>query len=64
MIVIPNRAGALHNMIRLHKADYNNEITSSEDAIKDYVQNYLQKNAYLMEGGFNSQVQQILKDSK
>ena len=32
---------------KLHKAGYNKQTTSFEDAIKDYVQNYLQKNGYL-----------------
>ncbi len=32
---------------KLRKAGYNKETTSLEDAIKDYVQNYLQKNRYL-----------------
>jgi ADP-L-glycero-D-manno-heptose 6-epimerase len=35
------------DMSSLHKARYDKETTSLEDAIKDYVQNYLQKNAYL-----------------
>jgi len=35
------------DIAKLHKASYNKEITSLEDAIKDYVQNYLQKNGYL-----------------
>jgi len=35
------------DIAKLHKAGYNKEITSLEDAIKDYVQNYLQKNGYL-----------------
>ena len=32
---------------KLRKAGYKKQITSLEDAIKDYVQNYLQKNEYL-----------------
>ncbi len=32
---------------KLRRAGYKNQITSLEDAIKDYVQNYLQKDAYL-----------------
>jgi ADP-L-glycero-D-manno-heptose 6-epimerase len=35
------------DITKLRKAGYNKEITSLEDAIKDYVQNYLQKNGYL-----------------
>ena len=35
------------DMTNLSKAGYDKETTSLEDAIKDYVQNYLQKNAYL-----------------
>jgi len=34
-------------MTKLHKAGYKRQISSLEDAIKDYVQNYLQKDAYL-----------------
>jgi len=32
---------------KLHKAGYNKDTTTLEDAIKDYVQNYLQKDGYL-----------------
>jgi len=32
---------------KLHQAGYDKQTTSLEDAIKDYVQNYLQKNGYL-----------------
>jgi len=35
------------DITKLRKAGYNKETTSLEDAIKDYVQNYLQKDAYL-----------------
>ena len=35
------------DITKLRKAGYKNQITSLEDAIKDYVQNYLQKNEYL-----------------
>ncbi len=35
------------DITKLRKAGYNKETTSLEDAIKDYVQNYLQKNGYL-----------------
>jgi len=35
------------DMTKLRKAGYNKQITSLEDAIKDYVQNYLQQCAYL-----------------
>jgi ADP-L-glycero-D-manno-heptose 6-epimerase len=35
------------DVTKLHKAGYKKQITSLEDAIKDYVQNYLQKNEYL-----------------
>ncbi len=35
------------NIEKIRKAGYDKETTSLEDAIKDYVQNYLQKNAYL-----------------
>jgi len=35
------------DITKLHKAGYKKPITSLEDAIKDYVQNYLQKNMYL-----------------
>jgi len=34
-------------MSKLREAGYNKKTTSLEDAIKDYVQNYLQKNGYL-----------------
>ena len=34
-------------MSKLHKAGYNRKTTSLEDAVKDYVQNYLQKGEYL-----------------
>jgi ADP-L-glycero-D-manno-heptose 6-epimerase len=32
---------------KIKQAGYNKKITSLEDAVKDYVQNYLQKNGYL-----------------
>lgn len=35
------------DITKLHKAGYDKEIISLEDAIKDYVQNYLQKDGYL-----------------
>ena len=35
------------DMTSLLKAGYEKKTISLEDAIKDYVQNYLQKNAYL-----------------
>jgi ADP-L-glycero-D-manno-heptose 6-epimerase len=35
------------DITKLRKASYKKQITSLEDAIKDYVQNYLQKNEYL-----------------
>ncbi len=35
------------DITKLRKAGYNKETTSLEDAIKDYVQNYLQKDEYL-----------------
>jgi len=35
------------NITKLRKAGYEKQITSLEDAIKDYVQNYLQNNKYL-----------------
>lgn len=35
------------NMTKLKSAGYEKQITTLEDAIKDYVQNYLQKNTYL-----------------
>jgi len=35
------------DITKLHKAGYKKQITSLEDAIKDYVQNYLQKNEHL-----------------
>ncbi len=35
------------DITKLRKAGYNKKTTSLEDAIKDYVQNYLQKNGYL-----------------
>jgi len=35
------------DITKLRKAGYNKETTPLEDAIKDYVQNYLQKNGYL-----------------
>ena len=35
------------DITKLRKAGYKNQMTSLEDAIKDYVQNYLQKNEYL-----------------
>ncbi|MBA7655381.1 ADP-L-glycero-D-manno-heptose-6-epimerase [subsurface metagenome] len=35
------------DITKLHQAGYNKKTTSLEDAIKDYVQNYLQKNEYL-----------------
>ncbi len=35
------------DMTKLHKAGYNKQTTSLEDAIKDYVQNYLQEDGYL-----------------
>jgi ADP-L-glycero-D-manno-heptose 6-epimerase len=34
-------------MAKLRKVGYDKQITSLEDAIKDYVQNYLQQGAYL-----------------
>jgi ADP-L-glycero-D-manno-heptose 6-epimerase len=34
------------NMTKLHKAGYEKPFTSLEDGVKDYVQNYLEKNAY------------------
>jgi len=37
------------DITKLHKAGCKKEITPLEDAIKDYVQNYLQKNVYLGE---------------
>ena len=37
------------NITNLRKAGYDKETTPLEDAIKDYVQHYLQKNAYLRE---------------
>ncbi len=42
------------DITNLHKAGYNKETTPLEDAIKDYVQNYLQKNAYLRELSFSN----------
>jgi ADP-L-glycero-D-manno-heptose 6-epimerase len=38
------------DITKLRKAGYKNQITSLEDAIKDYVQNYLEQNRYL---GYN-----------
>ncbi len=35
------------DITKLHKAGYKNQITSLEDAVKDYVQSYLQKNECL-----------------
>jgi len=35
------------DITKLHQAGYNKQTTSLKDAIKDYVQNYLQKNGYL-----------------
>lgn len=35
------------DMTSLHKAGYNKETATLEDAVEDYVQNYLQKNRYL-----------------
>ncbi|GAG07112.1 unnamed protein product, partial [marine sediment metagenome] len=35
------------DITKLRKAGYNKKTTSLEDAIKDYVQNYLQKDEYL-----------------
>ena len=35
------------NISKLKQAGYNKETTPLEDAIKDYVQNYLQENKYL-----------------
>jgi ADP-L-glycero-D-manno-heptose 6-epimerase len=35
------------DITKLRKAGYKKRITSLENAIKDYVQNYLQKNEYL-----------------
>jgi len=35
------------DITKLRKAGYNNKTTPLEDAIKDYVQNYLQKDGYL-----------------
>jgi ADP-L-glycero-D-manno-heptose 6-epimerase len=35
------------DITKLRKAGYRNQITSLEDAVKDYVQSYLQKNHYL-----------------
>ncbi len=35
------------DITKLREAGYDKELTSLEDAIKDYVQNYLQKDAYL-----------------
>ncbi len=35
------------DITKLRQAGYNNKTTTLEDAIKDYVQNYLQKNSYL-----------------
>jgi len=35
------------DLSKLRKAGYNNQITPLEDAIKDYVQNYLEKDLYL-----------------
>ena len=32
---------------KLYKVGYDKELTSLEDAVKDYVQNYLQKNGHL-----------------
>jgi len=36
------------DITNLRKACYNKETTPLEDAIKDYVQNYLQKDGYLI----------------
>ena len=38
------------DITKLRNAGYNKEVTSLEDAIKDYVQNYLQKGGYLAGG--------------
>ena len=35
------------DMKKLHKAGYNKDTTTLEEAIKDYIQNYLQKDGYL-----------------
>jgi ADP-L-glycero-D-manno-heptose 6-epimerase len=35
------------DIIKLHEAGYDKGLTSLEDAIRDYVQNYLQNAAYL-----------------
>ncbi|GAI24037.1 unnamed protein product, partial [marine sediment metagenome] len=35
------------DITNLHKAGYDKETTPLEDAIKDYVQNYLQKDEYM-----------------
>jgi len=35
------------DMTKLRKAGYKRQISSLEDAIKDYVQNYLQKDLFL-----------------
>ena len=35
------------DITKLRQAGYNKDTTTLEDAIKDYVQNYLQKNSYL-----------------
>ncbi|MCK5226519.1 MAG: NAD-dependent epimerase/dehydratase family protein, partial [Planctomycetes bacterium] len=35
------------DMAKLKQAGYEKETTSLEEAVKDYVQNYLQKNGYL-----------------
>jgi ADP-L-glycero-D-manno-heptose 6-epimerase len=35
------------DITKLHKAGYDKQTTSLEDAVKDYIQNYLQKNRYL-----------------
>ena len=35
------------DIAKLRKAGYDKKTTSLEDAIKDYVQNYLQKDEYL-----------------
>ena len=37
------------DITKLRKAGYKKQVTPLEDAIKDYVQNYLQKNGYLRE---------------
>ena len=35
------------DITKLRKAGYDKETTSLENAVKDYIQNYLQKNEYL-----------------